>query len=494
MALSGSKLAIIPDEWLRASIVILSGFVLCAVTAAQSLPTTAATPFPQTPFSPGVQIPTSHTQISEIDSSHLEQPDNTRTIDTALYSRSTTAQTGPRRITLEEAKQQAATTSNPMAHLAQLQVEAARQHRLGTQSDYFPKLSSTFTNFHFNKFMGQEITIQRPILGGTTTGGVPLAGKDQTLVAVTAAQPVTPLFKLHEVVNIARADERIAMAKAGMPVETASNVEKAYYGLLVAQRQLAIARHNADHLRNKRLVASNASLPPTMPADDEEAGMASAKELMIADTKVKELTVSLNLLLGYPSETELDLIPPITQMEAISLKEATDKAMAANPEVVEAEQTVVKARAASRLSKLDYVPDFAVLGGYAYNGNMIPLLPRDFSFIGIVGSYNLFDFGKREHTIRERTAQLGMAETALELTKAKVAAGVKNSYFEMEQSRKLSELAHHLSSAILAQRVGYAEDDSELAVSRAKVEVEIFQADLDYRQALAQLRIEMGER
>ena len=35
------------------------------------------------------------------------------------------------------------------------------------------------------------------------------------------------------------------MAKAGMPVETASNVEKAYYGLLVAQRQLDIARANA---------------------------------------------------------------------------------------------------------------------------------------------------------------------------------------------------------------------------------------------------------
>jgi hypothetical protein len=84
-----------------------------------------------------------------------------------------------------------------MAHLAQLQVEAARQHRLGAESDYFPKLSSTLTNFHFNKFMGQEITIERPIAGGTVTAGLPLAGKDQTLVAVTAAQPITPLFKLH---------------------------------------------------------------------------------------------------------------------------------------------------------------------------------------------------------------------------------------------------------------------------------------------------------
>ena len=108
---------------------------------------------------------------------------------------------------------------------------------------------------------------------------------------------------------------------------------------------------------------------------------------------MRELTAALNLLLGNPIEQELELAPPVTQVEEISLKEAADKAMAANPEVVEAEQTVAKARAASKLSKLDYIPDVAVLGGYAYNANAIPLLPRDFSFIGIMGSYTLFDFG-----------------------------------------------------------------------------------------------------
>jgi hypothetical protein len=46
------------------------------------------------------------------------------------------------------------------------------------------------------------------------------------------------------------------------------------------------------------------------------------------------------------------------------------------------------------------------MGLYAYNDNAVPLLPRDFSAIGVVGSYNVFDFGKREHTIKERKAQL----------------------------------------------------------------------------------------
>ncbi|MGC1295586.1 MAG: TolC family protein, partial [Alloacidobacterium sp.] len=208
---------------------------------------------------------------------------------------------------------------------------------------------------------------------------------------------------------------------------------------------------------------------------------------------VKEMTASLNLLLGYPMDTELELVAPVTQIEEISLKEAADKAMAANPEVVEAAQTVVKARAASRLSKLDYVPDVVVLGGYVYNSNAIPALPTDFSFIGIMASYNVFDFGKREHTIKERNAQVSMAETALELTKAKVAAAVKTSYFEMDRSRQLSELAHRLSAAIPLENVSYSKDSPGLAASRAEVDVEMLQADLEYRQALAQLRTLMGE-
>jgi outer membrane protein TolC len=407
-------------------------------------------------------------------------------------SGATFASSGPRRITLEQAQQQAAAAGDPMAHLAQLQVEAARQHRLGAESDFFPKISSTFTNFHFNKFMGEEFTVQRPIQGGTTTAQIPLAGKDQTLVAITAAQPITPLLKLREVVNIARADENVARAKAGMPVETASRVEKAYYGLLVAQRQLIAARVNSDVLRNKLLLASNATTPMSLPAHEEDE-IAAVKALAIANSNVKELTASLDLLLGYAVDTELELVTPVRQMEEISLKEAADKAMAANPEVVEAQQTVAKAHAASKLSKLDYVPDVAVMGGYAYNANVIPALPRDFSFIGIMGSYNVFDFGKREHAIKERNAQVSMAETALELTKAKVAAAVKTSYFEMDRSRQMSELAHRLSAAIPLERVSYSKDDPELVASRAKVEVEMFQADFDYRQALTQLRTLMGE-
>jgi outer membrane protein TolC len=303
------------------------------------------------------------------------------------------------------------------------------------------------------------------------------------------------LFQLRELYKINLADERIARAKAGMPVsETASKVEKSYYELLVAQRQLDFVKVKATETANKWLVASSSTMPVASGSHDEDLIEAS-NAVAIATTRVKELTASLNDMLGWPPDTELQLVPPDPRFEDISLREATDKALAANPEVIEAEQNVVKARAASTLQKLAYVPVVAAMGGYAYNSDVLPLLPRDFSFIGLVATYNLFDFGKREHTIKGANAQAEMAEIALQLTKAKVAASVKNSHFELERSRQLSELTRRLDSAIQVQRASYDENSAEIiAAKKAKVEAEMFQADLDYRQALARLKTLMGER
>jgi outer membrane protein TolC len=480
-------------RWTRTCLTGLIGFALSAALQAQTLPVKSS---PILPFAPSVSNLLAQTSRQPIpdQKNAVENVGYLASVATSTpYSGATAHQAGPRRITLAQAQQQAqaAGAANPMAHIAALGVEAAKQHREGAESDYFPKISSTLTNFHFNKFMGQEVTIQRPFQGGTLTAGLPLAGKDQTLIALTAAQPLTPLFKLHEVVNIARADERLAMAKAGMPVETAANVEKDYYALLVAQRQLVVAKANAQAIRNKTLLASTAA---TLAPEQPEQEIAAAKQLVFADSKVKELTVSLDELLGYSSDTELELVPPDTQIEDISLKEVADKAMVANPEIVEAESNVAKAHAASRLSKLDYVPDVLLMGGYAYNDNSIPLLPRDFSFIGIMGSYTLFDFGKREHTIKERTATLSQAEAALELTKAKVAAAVKASYFDMDRSRQLTQLAHRISAEVSVKPISSTTDDPDRASAQAKVDIEILQADLEYRQALARLKTLMGEK
>src|SRR5579871_5283840 len=81
---------------------------------------------------------------------------------------------GSQRITLEQVKQQSANrVAAPMAHLNQLSIEAAKQHRLGVQADYFPKFGATFLNIHTTDFLGQIIQVRRPLMG--TLVQVPVA-------------------------------------------------------------------------------------------------------------------------------------------------------------------------------------------------------------------------------------------------------------------------------------------------------------------------------
>ena len=401
-----------------------------------------------------------------------------------------------RRITLEQVKQRSADpVASPIARLGQLSIEAAKQHRLGLQADYFPKLSSVFANLHYSDFLGQVLSIRRPIEGSLLQVPVPLFSQNQTIAAITFTQPITPLFQVYQAVQIARADERIAMAKAGIAVaKNASDieVEEKYFRLLIAQRQLISAEFNLRNAESRPLFAA-ASIQSVRGAGEEQPELVEAKKALVTGaSEVKELTAWLNHLMGWPEDTELDLVLPDPLVENISLEEVADKSAAANPDVFEAEQTVVKARAATVLSKLEYVPTVAAVGGYVFQ-NAIPLVPSNFGYGGVIASYNLFDFGKRERAVKEARARLGMAEIAVQLTKAKVAADVKKTYFELERSRQLSQLAQKMGSSVaLVMNVSLTGENPELKAARAEVETEMIEADLAHRQAYARLKSLMG--
>lgn len=408
---------------------------------------------------------------------------------------------GARRITLEQVQQQAAAdpAANPFARLGQLSIEAAKQHRLGAQADYLPKIGATVANLHSSEFLGQVLTLRRPLAGSIAEVPVPLLSQNFTITSVTFVQPITPLFQVYQLVKIARADERIAMAKAGIPVARNTRntqIEETYFKLLIAQRKLTTAELKLRHTEARPLYASTSLKLVSAPAEDpaEAPELLDAKKAFLtAGSEVKELSASLNRVMGWPIDTELELVPPAPLVESISLQEvAAEKPTGANPEVFEAEQTVVKARAATVLSKLAYMPTVAAMAGFVYQ-NAVPLLPNTFGYGGVMVSLNIFDFGKREHAVKEATAQLGMAEIGVELTKAKVAANIKKAYFELERSRQFSQMAQQIgSSATRLITVSSTPESIDVKAARANVEAEMLEADLAHREAYARLKALTG--
>ena len=380
-----------------------------------------------------------------------------------------------RRITLDDAQAQAAAST--MKNLARLGIDAAKYHRQAVQADYFPKLDASFLNLHFNKFLGQTIPLAR------RDAELPLFGKNETAVALTVFQPVTQLLQIHQAVNVARADEEIAKAKAaGITSQIAMNVEHDYFALMIAQRQQTVAQAKVKMLESGSQLASTISLPVGNMMERKTALLEASKELTTANNVVTELTHSLNALIGFAADTRLALVPPEPAIETVSLPQAAQQAVANSPEVVEAKQTVAKAKAASKLAKLEYVPAVTVMGGYLNQPQpVLPLLPQDFSFIGFTATYTLFDFGKREKTISERKTQVSMAEANVGLVEAKVTAGVHKAFMDLERTRKIRDLTRQLA-------VSYQEASVDNTSARVRTEAEMFQAEMDYRSAYTELK------
>lgn len=400
---------------------------------------------------------------------------------------------GPLRITLEEAQSRALSTWTLV--LANRNVDAAHWRHKAAQSDYFPKVSGYLVNIHYNKIMGDTFQLfRRGIIFPTVSRAVPLFDKDQTFVGSTVTQPLTPLFKVHQAVRIAKADERIARAKANAAsIQLTADVERAYFDQLIAQRRQAEAMANVEIAERKLQIASTVVAPVDGMTERETALLEAKKALLAESDKVTELTNSLIGLMGLPGDTRLELVPPPPAViETTSSSQKPQPAISYNPDVVEAEEAVVKAKAAHRLARLEYVPDAAITGGYMFQTG-VPALPADFSWIGVIATWTIFDFFKRERTIKERGAQVSMAKANLEMVRAKVAAGAQKTVTDMDRTRRILELTRQVASMQQAAMSRDQANGPEARAALAKAEAEMFQADLDYRAAYAQLKRVAGE-
>jgi outer membrane protein TolC len=477
-------------SWCRSAVLFLGIFFACLGASAQDASDRAALGIPS-PLSVAA-LPTAPYKFDL--SLKTDSLESVNFGDRGIVFATSALKPGPDgvcRLTLEEAQQAATGANNPLVRLGQLSVEAAKQHRQGVQGLYFPNIGSQFENLHLNKATGQVLTFPR---AGVSVP-VNIIDKNQTAFNLGVVQPVTPLLSVRQLVIIARADENIARAKAGMPVtETAKKVEKNFFDLLVAQRELISAEAEAKKIQTKWLTASNSGVPRVSAEQDTDM-LGAEKAVVLSAGKVKELTASLDEMLRLPEGTTLELVPPEPLVEEMSVIEATEKATAANPEVVEAEQTAIKAHAGLTLTKLQYVPTVAITGGYANQSVMSNrVLPHDFSYIGVIATFTLFDGFKREHGVKEVRAQAEMADLAVQLTKAKVAAGVKSSYLELERSRQLYQLARRMVSAAKVVDASYHSDNPEVESAQARMEADMFRSELEYRQAYAKVKAVMGTR
>jgi outer membrane protein TolC len=394
------------------------------------------------------------------------------------------------RLTLDDAKQMALANNRALA-LGRTNIDVKGHATAAARKDYFPKVIGSVTYLHFDKDLGQVVTVEPGrrglLLPGTATFGIPILNQNSTISTVLVAQPVTKLIGVNALTRIARADEAAARAKLDKgTLEVLSGVAQCYHGLLGARRIEAALELQARVL--EPLAAANPIPDLRIALLEVRQGQSQVR------TQIRDLTDQFNDLLGLPPGTCPELVDPLPAPLPLSCPDDAAALAAANsPEVREAEQDIARAQAGLTAARMDYLPDVNIIGGYANNA-ATPTIQPNFGFVGVTASYTFLDWGKRGDVRRQRQTQIVLARQNVEVTRAKVQLEARKAFVAYQQAGEDYRLAGEMVAARRDAEKGGKDPAGvmTLKAATAKAELDAMKAEIAYRVAHAQLAEKIG--
>jgi outer membrane protein TolC len=409
----------------------------------------------------------------------------------------------PQHLTLEEARS-LALANNKLLQAGRLDLKSKRIAVDAARTDYFPKLLAIGAYLHFNENLGTVVATRGRQLGGTTIGPggflqIPtinissrtitanVINQDTAIGAIMMAQPITKLIGVSAQVDLARADAEIAAAKLDQGTrELLSGVTQAYYGLLAARRVKSALLLQIETVEGVLKI---------QPANELRLALLELRKgLTETEKQIAELTETLNQLLGLAPCTCLEAVEPLLPPLPVSCPdEAAQLALVHNPKIHEARQDVLKTRAGLKAARMSCLPDVNMIA--AYNGQtMADYIQPDFAFVGVTGSYTLFEWGKRGEVKRERETQIAAATRNVEAVAETVALDARKAFLALKQAEEELRIANEVVK-IDQDAEKDAKTPAALVAAKAataKAQLDQMQAELNYRLAHAKLLAAIG--
>jgi outer membrane protein TolC len=321
------------------------------------------------------------------------------------------------------------------------------------------------------------------------------------------AEPLTQLIRI-------RAANRIAVAELAASrddVKKAENqvaleVHTLYFGVLIARLQKRAAEQQGEYamenLRESEEDIRHGAALEIAAIQGRTSLLESRQAALTAELQLADFTTDLNDLLGLPLDTRLELDPAVPQdFDQRPREDYVHSAWAMHPEILAAEETVRKARAAVDAARSAYLPDITAYARHSYQDG-VPFLVRNFGTFGVNLQWSVFDFGKRRAAVRERELQLAQSEENLQRLQEEVAVGIERAYHKVERTRSLVQVAgqvvklrqegERLAGNQLSQGVLLVSERRQATANTYKAEADFLQASLGYVLACAELQQAAG--
>ncbi|MGB8434196.1 MAG: TolC family protein, partial [Burkholderiales bacterium] len=196
---------------------------------------------------------------------------------------------------------------------------------------------------------------------------------------------------------------------------------------------------------------------------------------------------NLNYLLGRDPETPFAVreVPSATPLQN-DLAAARAAALRQRPDLQKAKLNITYADYNVSLKRAEYIPDVSLV--YKYIAPVTSdVLPQSISYVGLEFSWNVFDWGQKQHDIAQLERARAQAQNSADDLASQVVLNVNSTFRKLEDARnylKVAELNREAARAQLQVTMRGFRQQTALLKDLLSAQASLAQANDQYRQSV----------
>src|SRR5262245_104401 len=317
--------------------------------------------------------------------------------------------------------------------------------------------------------------------------------KPSAVFAATAVEPLTQQYRIGLNIKLERLSRDMAQAKLRQQQnETIDQVKKTYYAILQTKSSLSsVAQAVKSYQELDKVTGDYVVQQVALRADylvvQTRLAQAQYEELDLSSrlaTQKEQLNSLLGREVGYEFEvTDAAAFKPIDT----NLPAARKIALEHRPELQQARLIVEQATLARRIKKSEYIPDVSAGFAYLTPRNFPSVVPREFANVGVIVSWEFFDWGRKKHELAAIDNTIEQAKNGLKETEDQVLVDVGDKLRKLQltgQALRVAKLAEDAAKENLRVSTGQYKFQAVMLSDVLKSQASLAEATNEYQRAL----------
>ena len=317
--------------------------------------------------------------------------------------------------------------------------------------------------------------------------------KPTAVFAASVIEPLTQQYRIGLSIKLEKVSHELAQAKLRQQQnETVDKVKKAYYAILQTSSSLSSVEealksyHELDKVTGDYVI-QQAALKADLLAVQTRLAKVEYEQLELSN-RLATQKEQLNTLLGRDVDTSFEVtgVPEFTSFET-DLTAARKLALERRPELEQARLGIEQATLDRRIKKSEYIPDVSAGFVYLTPRNYASVIPKNFANVGVVVSWEFFDWGRKKHQLAEKDKAVEQTKNALKETEDEVLIDVGDKFRKLQQSGqalRVARLAENSAKENLRVSTGQYKFQAVLLSNVLQSQASLAEATNEYQQAL----------